>query len=309
MKRILIISSNRLGDTILSSGLNKFYKNKFQNTHVTLVCGSTPYDLFKYCNYIDDVICLIKEKKSIHWLKLWIKVVFIKWEEVVDLRGSLISYFLLTKKKTIIRKNKDKIMHKVEEITNFVSGKTLNPEIKVSRKNFINPFSEKKLIAVGPTANWSPKIWPPQNYLSLIKKLLKNKKFLDFNFVLLGPESEEDKIKLILSNNNKKIINMYGKLTLLEIFFFLKECKLYIGNDSGLMHLAALANIKTIGLFGPSSVQKYGPWGDKSCAISGNKSPDELMGHENFDSKKDDCLMGDLKIDFVYEKILEFYKE
>ena len=74
-----------------------------------------------------------KRKKSIHWLKLWIKVVFIKWEEVVDLRGSLISYFLVTKK-TIIRKNKDKIMHKVEEITNFVSGKTLNPEIKVSRK-------------------------------------------------------------------------------------------------------------------------------------------------------------------------------
>ena len=62
-----------------------------------------------------------------------------------------------------------------------------------------------------------------------------------------------------------------------------------------------------MGLFGPSSVQKYGPWGDKSCAISGNKSPDELMGHENFDSK-DDCLMGDLKIDLFTRK-LEFYKE
>ena len=60
----------------------------------------------------------------------------------------------------------------------------------------------KKLIAVGPTANWSPKIWPPQNYL-FNKKTLKNK-VLRFNFVLLGPESEEDKTKLILSNNNKK---------------------------------------------------------------------------------------------------------
>ena len=84
MKRILIISSNRLGDTILSSGLNKFIKINFKI--LMLLCmRSTPYDLFKYCNYIDDVICL-KRKKSIHWLKLWIKVVFIKWEEVVDLR-------------------------------------------------------------------------------------------------------------------------------------------------------------------------------------------------------------------------------
>ena len=44
MKKILIISSNRLGDSILSSGLNKFFKDKSYN--VTFVCGPLPFALF-----------------------------------------------------------------------------------------------------------------------------------------------------------------------------------------------------------------------------------------------------------------------
>ena len=61
MKRILIISSNRLGDSILSSGLNKYYKNLYRDSHLTLVCGETPRDLFRYCEYVDEVIVLKKK--------------------------------------------------------------------------------------------------------------------------------------------------------------------------------------------------------------------------------------------------------
>ena len=41
----------------------------------------------------------------------------------------------------------------------------------------------------------------------------------------------------------------------------MKLCDLFIGNDSGLMHMASLSSIKTIGLFGPSDKDIYGPWG------------------------------------------------
>ena len=62
MKKILIISSNRLGDAILSSGLNKFFKEK--NYNITYVCGPLPFNLFKYCRNIDNILSL-KKKKSI----------------------------------------------------------------------------------------------------------------------------------------------------------------------------------------------------------------------------------------------------
>ena len=63
------------------------------------------------------------------------------------------------------------------------------------------------------------------------------------------------------------ILDLVGKSTLIEIFNIMKHCKLFIGNDSGLMHMAALANIPTFGLFGPSDKFKYKPWGDGNRAI------------------------------------------
>ena len=137
----------------------------------------------------------------------------------------------------------------------------------------------------------------------------QNSIFREYIFVLVGPKFEEFRIKKIIATKNKKIINMYGKFSLIEIYLFFKKCKLFIGNDSGLMHLAALANTKTVGLFGPSNVNKYGPWGEKNLCISGSKSPEQLMGHKNFDSKKDECLMEDLKVDLVFKEILKFYKK
>ena len=85
----------------------------------------------------------------------------------------------------------------------------------------------------------------------------------------------------------------------------MKHCNLFIGNDSGLMHMAALANIKTFGLFGPSDKFKYKPWGKAHIVISSTKTPHELMGYEGFDSKKCGSLMMDIKIQKVFENVMK----
>ena len=307
MKRILIISSNRLGDSILSSGLNKYYKNLYKDSYLTLVCGETPNDLFKHCKYIDEVIVLKKKKYSLHWFILWKKVFFKKWIHIIDLRGTLISFFLFGDNKKIFKKNKTENLHKVEEISRQITGEIINPSIKFNLKNnkILSKFGKKKMIAICPTANWNAKIWPQDNYLDMINKLSKTTTFKNFLFILIGPVSEKGMIKKIKHRN---ILNMYGKLPLAEIFLLLKECKLFIGNDSGLMHLAALAGIQTVGLFGPSSKIKYHPWGNQTLALSGKKSPEELMVKGNFNFRDEQCLMHDLETDFVINKILRFFK-
>ena len=54
-KKILIISSNRLGDAILSSGLNEYF-TKMGNSKLTFVCGPIPSELFRYCQNINKLI-------------------------------------------------------------------------------------------------------------------------------------------------------------------------------------------------------------------------------------------------------------
>ncbi|MGC1301369.1 MAG: glycosyltransferase family 9 protein, partial [Caulobacteraceae bacterium] len=60
-----------------------------------------------------------------------------------------------------------------------------------------------------------------------------------------------------------------GRVDLLTAYALLKRARLFIGNDSGLMHLSAAAGAPTLGLFGPSDERLYAPWGPKARALRG----------------------------------------
>ena len=109
------------------------------------------------------------------------------------------------------------------------------------------------ILVIAPITNWKRKNWPLESYKKLINKLLiKEKKYFS-SVILLGSEDENincDKLKKSLCNIN--VFNFAGLIKVLEIYELLKLCKLFIGNDSGLTHLAAASNIKTLALFGPS---------------------------------------------------------
>jgi ADP-heptose:LPS heptosyltransferase len=58
-----------------------------------------------------------------------------------------------------------------------------------------------------------------------------------------------------------RLLDLVGDLHLLAVYAVLTRCTLFVGNDSGLMHMAAAAGIPTVGLFGPSRDDHYAPWG------------------------------------------------
>jgi heptosyltransferase-3 len=82
---------------------------------------------------------------------------------------------------------------------------------------------------------------------------------------------------------------------LLEAFACLKCCDFYVGNDSGLMHLAAVANIPTLGLFGPSPKELYAPWGE-FCDVVTTSIPYEDIFSKNFNHRESDTLMDSLSV-------------
>ena len=314
-KKVLVISSNRLGDCILSSGLNNFFKKEFKDAKVFFVCGPIPGDFFKLCKNIDKIITLKKRKFSLHWLYLWKLTFFNYWDYIVDLRGTLISFFLFAKTRKIysVRTNH----HKVEEISTLFPGRNLSPNIclnenNVKNKSFLKLTQKialnKKLVIVAPSANWIGKTWPIQNFCSLLTKLCKNAHFKNSCFIIIGPKSEKKSIENLLKVKNVPIFDLVGKTDLAEIFLIMKKSKMFIGNDSGLMHLSALANIPTVGLFGPSDSKRYHPWGKKTLAIKGPKSPNELMGYKEFNPKKVNSLMRDLTVNYVFKELIKFYK-
>ena len=62
-------------------------------------------------------------------------------------------------------------------------------------------------------------------------------------------------MKKLLDNKSINLLDLVGKIDLIEMYNLMQKSNLFIGNDSGLMHLAALAKVPTVGLFGPSDLK------------------------------------------------------
>ena len=77
--------------------------------------------------------------------------------------------------------------------------------------------------------------------------------------------------------SKERRIDLIGEADLLVSYAALKRARLYIGNDSGLMHLAAAAGAPTLGLFGPSNEALYGPWGQSARSVRGPRSFEDFV--------------------------------
>jgi ADP-heptose:LPS heptosyltransferase len=102
--------------------------------------------------------------------------------------------------------------------------------------------------------------------------------------------------------------NFCGKLNLIEVAAHLKKCKIFIGNDSGLMHIASASGIPTLGLFGPSLESRYAPRGNNAHYIRTKKTFNQLTGANNFDWNTKNNLMTSLSVNRVFKKIKEILK-
>ena len=96
--KILVISSNLIGDTILSTGVIGHFFNLYPKSQFTFVVGPTAAPLLKNYKNIENIIIFKKRKFNLHWLNIFQKTFSTKWDIVIDFRSSIISHILRNKK-------------------------------------------------------------------------------------------------------------------------------------------------------------------------------------------------------------------
>jgi ADP-heptose:LPS heptosyltransferase len=90
-------------------------------------------------------------------------------------------------------------------------------------------------------------------------------------------------------------IDLVGRVDLLTAAAVLARCALFIGNDTGLMHLAAACGTPTLGLFGPSPVGRYAPWGPHAATVCTTDPSEKLFG-PGFDHRTTGTLMDGISV-------------
>ena len=295
---LLFISSNRIGDSLINlQVLNKYIRKNKKNIEITLVSGELPLPLYDDYTMITRRVTLKKEKYNLHWWKLFKELSSLKFDEVVDFRSSLISYFLKTKKRNIFKmKKKHNIYYQIQQ--KFETDPKRDFKILTDRVRKIFPNSNYACIA--PFTNWAPKEWATDSFIKVTQYLLN--KGIDKVYIL-GSEQENTRCKTFEDIFVDKVINRCGKQHILNDYGLLQKSRLFIGNDSSMMHMAALANTPTIGLFGPTDDRVYFPEIFEHCHLVRSKDTfeDLIKKTENF--TLNNCLMNDVAYNQVIEKV------
>jgi heptosyltransferase II len=112
-------------------------------------------------------------------------------------------------------------------------------------------------IAVGAGASYgSAKCWPPDRFAKSLRAILSQ---LDADVILFGTASEVPVSSAIAAELRLPHIDLTGKTAIAELPALLSQCHLFLGNDSGAMHVAAAVGLPVIAIFGPTDPDGTAP--------------------------------------------------
>ena len=280
MKVLVIQTRFGIGDMLIFLPYLKAISEK-NGVKLSLLAKETSKasELFKYENFLDEVIKLdstndrtsgffklAKEIKSKNFDKVFIFNGSIRYRLLAIFSGikEIYQYPLFTSKDIIFQTAKIFTENYVNKVLSSQPKLNLDSKkIDESKDSFKLNTDHKKVIlcisASGPTKRWDIK-----NYIDLAIKL---NKFKNCKFIIAASKSDLEMINQIKKSEIGNNCISLENLSIQKILPIIKNCDLYVGNDTGFMHISAALDIKTIGLFVDSPAYSYSGYSGNIEAI------------------------------------------
>jgi len=128
----------------------------------------------------------------------------------------------------------------------------------------------ERFALLNPGAGWGAKQWPAERYGEVARKLAVQGLLSLVNF---GPGEEElaETVEKASANTAKRI-----ECTISELIAVTRHARVFIGGDTGPMHLAAALRVPVVAVFGPTNPARNGPFGTRSIVL---RSPSSATSH------------------------------
>lgn len=277
-KKIAILQTAFLGDTVLTAPLIKETAKIFPDAKISVITRPETKEIFKPLKEVSEIIIYDKHKisKIKGILEIAKKIEKKKFNIIIvphrSFTSALIAYLSKTKIRVGFSSSAGKflytktapfswMMHDSERNLSLLKTLTdenqnINKEISIytPQEKISNKFKvlevDKKLVAIHPGSVWLTKRWFPERYAKVIEELENN---FDVKTVLIGGKSDSKLAKEIIELSNVKPIDLTGKTTLSDLMNIMPKFKLFITNDSGPMHIACAYKVPTLAIFGPTT--------------------------------------------------------
>ncbi len=250
--RILFVSANRLGDAVITCGILDHLIRTRPAARFTIACGPAAVGVYARMPQLERIIVFDKRRNDSHWPKLWRAVAFTRWDLVVDVRGSALGYLIPAKRRVVRRKRPGRMFEQHAAMLGIDPAPlpvTWTAPADRDRAAALLP-ADRPVIGFGVTANWAPKVWAAERFGALFERLSTGLLPGAVPAVFAGPGAAERDMAAPALACLPGAIDLRGALTIPEAAAVIGRCALYVGNDSGLMHLAAATGTPTVGLCG-----------------------------------------------------------
>lgn len=299
-KRILVIKSRAIGDTVLLTGPLRLLRRRFPDHEIHVLVRSPAGELIEGLPYVDRIISAFEPKARIerlaYWLRLLRRLRETSYELVLNFhasfRSSLTAQLLrvdtcvanhhelkgrnwfsdiLVPGRGQVKPVIDRDLDVLRAIGITAEVEDAMPEIVLSTAEVQDAralLEREKFSGMGPYiflgvgGSRGTKRWPPAYFAAVARRLVAE---FDARLVIASIASDRgwlDEFWPLVRPDEKLAgrIAHFSDQTLRQTAKIVSQCQTYVGNDSGLKHVAVALGLKTFTVFGPEAPHEWHPY-------------------------------------------------
>lgn len=268
--RLLFITLSNIGDMVLTTPALEALHEAYPGHLIDIVADARSSALLEFCPYRGD---LLHRDKRAGWrgmLRLIQRLRGRRYAAVVDLRTDFMPWVLRTERRTARWRAGPHGPHAVDQhyaiASRVIPQSTRPPPARVwlapkdsawADEMLANAGIEGPWLALAPGANWPGKIWPLTCYQALLDDVAN----LFSGIMVLGSAQDRPLAAALRATSPRLCLDFSGATTLTQAAALLDRASFFVGNDSGLGHIAAARGVPTLTLMGPGRPERYKPFG------------------------------------------------
>ena len=265
--KILIFSLSNIGDVVLTCPVIDVLLRDFPQHHLDVIVGQKACELFIGHPRITPIIFNKQESwfRQVQWVLNRRQE---KYAMTIDLRQTLFPLFFRQRRMTplaatpFIGHGRFKHLNRLATVYAFANHQAMRQAFFPQETTLIR---HEGYIVIAPGAADSAKRLDPKKFVHLAQMLLHQGE----EIVWVGDNNDALLTGSICRQLARPTLNLAGKLNLRQLAFVLKRAKLALTHDSGPMHLASYLDVPLVVLWGPTDLEKYGPWSKRFIVIKG----------------------------------------
>jgi len=304
-RNILIRGTNWIGDAVMTLPAVGAIRNAFPEAKISVLAKPWVAEIYRLSPAVDEIVIFqspgahsgilgkIRLAKQLRRMKFDMAILLQNAIEAAiitlmagipiragynsDGRGFLLTHSVRRSK--AIRKvhQRDYYLEMVkslgchpEEINIFLKSGRDYEELAVKQLDELGIDSKEVLVGIAPGATYGPaKRWFPERFAAVSDRIIDNH---FARVIIFGSSEDRETAEEVQKHAKNRLINLAGKTNLKQTVALMGLCRLFISNDSGLMHVAGALNISTVALFGSTNPVTTSPAGENSVVVYKNVS-------------------------------------